>query len=292
MEKPGEPFFSAILVAWESGRDLPGCIGALAAARERAAAGGVSVELVVVDNGSADFAPGTVTSLWPDARVIVNPDNRGFAVAANQGARLASGNWLLLLNPDTRAEGDPLTAMAEYARAHPAVVALAPRLVSPEPERDAPDDFQLRRLPTLGSLVRDALLLDHVWPGNRWRARERYLDVDREATFEVEQPAASALAVRRDVFAACGGFDEAYSPAWFEDVDLATRLRHAGRIVYLPAAASSTLAGPALSASASTSSSRCTIATASGTGGHTEAGAAPSPTASASSWAWSCVWPC
>lgn len=235
MAKPGEPFFSAILVAWESGQDLPGCIGALAAARERAAAAGLGVELIVVDNGSADFTLDSVSRLWPDARVIVNPDNRGFAVAANQGARLASGTWLLLLNPDVGAEGDPLTAMAEYARAHPEVVAIAPRLLSPGPECERQDDFQLRRLPTLGSLVRDALLLDHVWRGNRWRTHERYLDVNRDATFEVEQPAASALAVRRDVFTACGGFDEAYTPAWFEDVDLASRLRCAGRIVYLPA---------------------------------------------------------
>jgi GT2 family glycosyltransferase len=53
----------------------------------------------------------------------------------------------------------------------------------------------------------------------------------------VEQPAAAALALRRDALAAAGGLDERFHPAWFEDVDLARRLRDAGAVVrYWPAA--------------------------------------------------------
>jgi GT2 family glycosyltransferase len=53
----------------------------------------------------------------------------------------------------------------------------------------------------------------------------------------VEQPAAAALALRREAFARIGGFDAGFHPAWFEDVDLARRLRQAGLpILYWPAA--------------------------------------------------------
>src|SRR5437762_2939644 len=68
-------------------------------------------------------------------------------------------------------------------------------------------------------------------------AEGRYLDVPRDAPFDVEQPAAAALLVRRAAFAEIGGFDPAFRPAWYEDVDLCARLREAGwRVRYVPAA--------------------------------------------------------
>jgi GT2 family glycosyltransferase len=96
--------------------------------------------------------------------------------------------------------------------------------------------FQLRRLPRLASAVRELLLLDRLFPGNAGRRRDRYLDVDRETSFEVEQPAAAALAVRRTVFREIGGFDPSFTPAWWEDVDLCRRLASRGRIFYVPGA--------------------------------------------------------
>ena len=62
----------------------------------------------------------------------------------------------------------------------------------------------------------------------RGAARARYADRDRGRAFPVEQAAAAALAVRSDVFARIGGFDERFVPAWHEDVDLCERLGREG----------------------------------------------------------------
>ena len=62
-------------------------------------------------------------------------------------------------------------------------------------------------------------------------------DLDRTRDQDVEQPAAACLLVRRDAFDAVGGFDEAFHPAWFEDVDFCRRLLDAGwRIRYVAGA--------------------------------------------------------
>lgn len=221
-----------MIVSWQSGTELLACVRSLAAARGLAA---FAVELVVVDNASAEFPAAGVASAWPDARVIRNQTNRGFGPAANQGATVAAGDVLLFLNPDTLAVDNPLPPLLDVFANHQEAVAAAPRLLDAESGDRAPQPrFQLRRLPTLGRAARELLLLDRVFPNGRAARRAHYLDHDLDRPFPVEQPAAAALAVRRDVFRRLGGFDESFFPAWFEDVDLCARLRAEGTILYMP----------------------------------------------------------
>jgi GT2 family glycosyltransferase len=231
---------SILVVSWNSGADLEECVDALAAARARS---GAAAELVVVDNGS-DVPPGNeIRALWPDLRLEALGENVGFGPAVNRAAALAKGDVLLLVNPDARATGDPFGPIAVAFEEHPEWVAVAPRLTGSHetsPPRPGGDEdqatFQLRRLPTLRQAARELLLIDRAFPGNRGRIRDRYLDRDRSAAFEVEQPAAAVLAIRADAFRAAGGFDSRFVPAWWEDVDLCARLGRLGKIVYFPGA--------------------------------------------------------
>ncbi len=239
---------TAILVSWKDGKDLVAAVAELAAARRRIDPAGVAVSLVVVDNGGG-LSERAVREQWADATVLVNAKNRGFGPAANQAAAIAGGEILLFLNPDTRAEGEPFSAIARAFAADPGISAVAPRLVEMDgaappsgplhlasPGREDQATFQLRRLPSLGSDARELLLIDHLAPNHGARRRFRYADEDRDAAFPVEQAAAAALAVRKDAFVRCGGFDERYVPAWYEDVDLCARLAAEGKILYLPGA--------------------------------------------------------
>ena len=244
---------TAILVSWHDAQETEAAVASLAAARRRMSPGGPATSLVVVENGGAVRA-GALHALWPEAVVITNAENRGLGPAGNQAAAAASGDVLLFLNPDTRAEGDPFTALADAFGKAADVVAVAPRLIDSGVEPDAegargpvrgelaPPDredqftFQLRMLPTLAGDARELLLVDHLFPNNAARRRLRYADSNREAPIAVEQAAGAALAIRSDVFAAVGGFDERYVPAWFEDVDLCARLSRQGTILYFPGA--------------------------------------------------------
>jgi GT2 family glycosyltransferase len=256
MSESGVREITAIIVSWNDEGDLLAAVRSLAEARCRMPAGGPRVSLTIVDNGGGVQDQAEILSLWPDGSILVNDANRGFGPAANHAADLAAGDALLFLNPDTRAEGDPFSEIARGFDAHPEAVALAPRLLDFEnepqstidnrqstsdrplspPDREDQFTFQLRRFPNLASDARELLLADHFVPNNRGRRRARYADFARTVPFEVEQAAAAALAVRKNVFRRLGGFDTRFVPAWFEDVDLCARLIREGKILFWPEA--------------------------------------------------------
>ncbi|MGH9368302.1 MAG: glycosyltransferase [Thermoanaerobaculia bacterium] len=239
---------AVVVVSWNDAADLYEAVSSLGAAKSAIPPGGPRVALTVVVNGGTAVRREEVLSRFPGATVLFNERNLGFGPAANQAAALATAPVLLFVNPDTRAEGDPFTALARGFHTHPEAVALAPRLLDPEgggavrgaglapPGREDQFTFQLRGLPTLASDARELLLIDHLFPNNPARRRFRYGDRDRETPFEVEQAAAAALAVRTEAFRRVGGFAEELVPAWFEDVDLCARLAPLGTILYWPAA--------------------------------------------------------
>jgi GT2 family glycosyltransferase len=242
---------TVVCVSWKDTGDLYDAVASLAQARALVPQGMPRVSLVVVDNGGG-VSRAEIESQWPDAAILVNAANRGLGPASNQAASSARGDVLLFLNPDTRAEGEPFTPIARAFESDGGVAAVAPRLVEMNgsgtdplpatparlapPGREDQRTFQLRRLPTLLGDARELLLIDHLAPDNPGRRRARYADANRDEPFAVEQAAGAALAVRRSAFEKIGGFDEAYVPAWYEDVDLCERLRREGAIRYLPAA--------------------------------------------------------
>jgi N-acetylglucosaminyl-diphospho-decaprenol L-rhamnosyltransferase len=209
----------AIVVTHNSEAEVGDCLDSL---RGRA-------RVIVVDNASSD-ASVYEANQRPWAEVIVNPVNRGFAAAVNQAARLATGECLLILNPDavlTTGLAPLVSDCRQYGIA-------AGCLTGPDgvPQRG----FSVRSLPSPVTLVFECLGLNRLWPSNPVNRRYRCLDMNPEEPAMVEQPAGALLMVRRDVFLKLGGFDEDFWPVWFEDVDFSKRARDAGFLAaYNPA---------------------------------------------------------
>jgi GT2 family glycosyltransferase len=183
-------------------------------------------ELVVVDNSGTAPPPPEGD---PAAPGHLRPGrNLGFAGGVNAGLAASRAPLVLLLNPDAVPERGALDSLLDGFAAHPEAAGLAPHLHGPGGE--AQFGWQLRRLPTLWDCLRQTL----PWPGAADAGGAR---AEPPPGTPVEQPAAAALALRRAALAAAGDLDERFHPAWFEDVDLARRLRQAGAVIlYWPAA--------------------------------------------------------
>jgi GT2 family glycosyltransferase len=96
---------SIILVTWNSAPYLPRCLAGIRGQSWP------DLEVIVVDNASTDSSAGIVRNAIPQARVIVNDENRGFSAAVNQGVRVAAGDFVLLCNPDAYLEPDYATRL-------------------------------------------------------------------------------------------------------------------------------------------------------------------------------------
>ena len=198
------PFISVIIVNYNSGPHLKRCLEALAAQTY------TRFEVIVIDNASQDDS--ARRAALPDGRfrLVSLDENLGFAAANNLGAQKARGEWLATLNPDAFAEPDWLAALVQASRRHPRAAMFGSTLVSAEDEGilDGAGDAYM--------------FLGVGWRGGRGRPRPPELPEG-----EVFAPCAAAALYRVRDFLRVGGFDERFF-CFFEDVDLAFRLRLAG----------------------------------------------------------------
>jgi len=218
---------SIAIVTWNSERWIERCLHSIAAA-----CGSLAYEVIVYDNASSDA---TLAAVGDKVEVIRGAANDGFAAGVNRVVTRAGGRYFFLLNPDCELAPGALETLVEFLDANPVVAAAAP-LLSDE-AGDSQREFQLRRLPTLATLVSEVFGIDKLFPANRMTARYRYRELELTHPQPVEQPAAAALLLRREVFAEVGAFDERFAPAWFEDVDYCRRLAAAGHTIFVVPAA-------------------------------------------------------
>jgi N-acetylglucosaminyl-diphospho-decaprenol L-rhamnosyltransferase len=218
------PAHSAIIVTHNSRDCISACLRALSNFR--------NWEIILVENASTDNTVEVAASYVGEMRMLQNSKNAGFASALNQGARIAKGQILLLLNPDTVATSDSLDELARSLE-DSQVGAVGGRLTRADGSPET--GFTIRRFPSLPTMLAEVMLINRLWPSNSWNRRYRCLDLDYRIAQDVDQPAGACLAIKREAWEEIGGFDEGFFPVWFEDVDFCKRLRNAGwRIRYSP----------------------------------------------------------
>lgn len=193
------------------------------------ASSSLRAEVIVVDNASGDGSAAMTAAEFPSARLLANQENRNYAAGNNQGLELATGEFQLLLNPDTEVPVGALDALVAFLRRNPEAGAVSPALVYP----DGRVQPSVRGFPTPRALVGELTGLARLFPHTEWAAY-RVQDLPEDRPTAVDQPMASAFLVRRAALAQVGLFDEQF-PLFFNDVDLCYRLKQGGwEIFYDP----------------------------------------------------------
>lgn len=178
-----------------------------------------AVEVLVVDDAFPDVEAVRPLGEVEGIALSRNAANLGFLRSCNHAARSARGRYLYLLNNDTRLQAGAIDALVELLDARPDVGIAGSKLMFPD-----------GRLQEAGGIVWD--------DASAWN--EGFGDVDPtrpEFSYprEVDYCSGASLMIHRGLFESLGGFDEAFAPAYYEDTDLAFRVRARGlKVLYEP----------------------------------------------------------
>ena len=212
------PDLSVIIVSHGHEALLPACLASLAPALD-----GLAAEIQLVDNLPRHGMAPAVAGIPVPARIFENAHPRGFSANVNLAAAHARGSHLLILNPDTEHHVGRIADALAFLAGHPGIGLLGCTLLN----TDGTPQQSFRRFPNPAFMLARWLGAAH-WPWQPRFYRQGLMpEARRDAPFPVDWVFGAAMLLPRPVFGAVGGMDQGYR-LYYEDVDLAWRLRQAG----------------------------------------------------------------
>ncbi|TGE29605.1 glycosyltransferase [Hymenobacter metallicola] len=185
---------------------------------------GAPAEVFVVDNNSVDGSVAMVRARFPEVILIENKDNPGFSKANNQALRVATGQYVLLLNPDTVVEEDTFRACCDFMDQHPDAGGLGVKMLDGQ-GKFLPESK--RGLPTPAVAFYKIFGLASLFPKSRTFGRYHLGYLDKDQTHEIEVLSGAFMLMRQAALAQVGLLDEDYF-MYGEDIDLSYRLTQGG----------------------------------------------------------------
>lgn len=214
---------SIIIVSWNVCALLEACLESIVCA----STADYAIQIIVVDSASSDGSDQMIREKYPQVKLLAQPVNLGYTRCNNIGLDVATGRYMLLLNPDTEIIGDALAKMTAYMEANPAVGVIGPHTLN----SDGTTQSTRRHFPTLAVGLFESTWLQPYAP--RAILNHHYVnDGADDAIGDVDWVQGSALMVRRETYTQIGGLDEGYT-MYSEELDWCKRTKDAGwRVVY------------------------------------------------------------
>jgi GT2 family glycosyltransferase len=218
------PDLSIIIVTYNNADTIGRCLHSLLDTTDAA-----GTEIIIIDNDSPDNTVDVINEVITRntsehaIRLIENSDNLYFAAGCNQGLDAATGEYLVLLNPDTVSLPGTWSTLVGWYEAHPKAGVIGPRMLN-ETGGTVPS---CREFPTVRTLLFETLLLPCVFSGHRQFDHWRMGYFDHAQTRRVDQPMGACMLTRRDKYTDVGMLDERF-PMFFNDVDWCRRFQDSG----------------------------------------------------------------
>lgn len=220
MSDPAAAELAVVIVNYDTGTYLERCLASLERHR-----GDIAIDVLVIDNASHDGSHTAAVAAHPWVRLIENPENVYLSPAWNQGIRETSAPFVLLLNPDVEWWHGTLADYVAVAKANPQAGMVGPMVRN----SDGSTYESGRVFPSLTDAVGHAFL-GTLRPDNPFTRRYHMDGWDRTTERAVDWISGCCMLVPREAFEEVGPLDEGFL-LYGEELDLATRLREAGRTV-------------------------------------------------------------
>jgi GT2 family glycosyltransferase len=218
------PELAVIIVSYNSAGYLRPCLESV-----YAHAGGIELDVVVVDNASSDDSAGLVEREFPRARVVRN-QNRGFAHANNRGFEIVDADTILFLNPDTEIVEGTFEELITLLEQRPSVGLLGCRQVT----GDGSLFPSIRHFPTPARYLLEALGSERVASRASWMGERELTPASYERELRCDWVAGSFMLARREAVLDAGLMDERFF-LYSEEADLCAMITSAGwEIRYSP----------------------------------------------------------
>jgi len=219
---------SILIVTYRCRDEARHCLASIPPSRA-----GLDCEVIVLDNDSRDGTAEMIRSEFPRVRLIALEENCGFAAGVNRAAEDATGEYLLLLNPDTVVHEGAVQNLVTFAREHPEHGIYGGRTLRPD---GTVDPGSCWGLPSLWSLFCFSTMLSTAFKRSRLFDPESLGRWERDTVREVGMVTGCLLLASRSIWRQLGGFDTRFF-MYGEDADLSLRARKRGlRPAITPAA--------------------------------------------------------
>lgn len=179
------------------------------------------VETILIDNGSKENFAFRFEEKFPGINLILNKENLGYAMACNQGMKVARGKYILLLGNDTVLSDKALSVCVDFLEDNKDCGAVGCRLIYPDGRLQG----NCKKFPTLKNAFYTYLSL------NKLNFDYDMLWFDYDKTIEVDQIATTFLMIRNDVLKKIGYFDTQYK-ILYNDVDLCKKIWDSGYKIF------------------------------------------------------------
>ena len=210
---------SVVIVNYNVKHFLEQCLNSVASAAKHC-----ETEVFVVDNNSVDGSCNMLREKFPWVKLIENKKNYGFSYANNQAIRQSSGEYVLLLNPDTVIEEDTLKLVCDFMDEHPDAGGLGVKMIDGK-GRFLPESK--RGLPTPQVAFYKIFGLSKLFPKSKRFGKYHLTYLDKNQIHKVDVLSGAFMLLRSETLKKIGLLDETFF-MYGEDIDLSYRITQGG----------------------------------------------------------------